>query len=188
MGRRRAPPARRAVVRRHEEAEPTLDRDGLGEQEVGALWAFLHGDIMIGGIRERIREHWGLCPRHAWGHAVVEIELWEHGAGARHGHQPFDVGVLYLDLLEEMSRRLRRSRHSPARTLRGRGRCYICEQLDAPPDVVVRQIGYAGFGSGPLTEETDRLVHTCRWLTETAERWRAQLCPLCLPGSAGRPS
>lgn len=166
--------------------EPTLGRGGLSEQEVGALWAFLHGDIMIGGVRERIREHWGLCPRHAWGHAVVEIELWEQGAGARQGHQPFDVGVLYQDLLDAMIRRLGSSPRSPRRTLRGRGRCYLCQQLDAPPEVLARQIGYAGFGSGPLTEETNRLAYTRQWLKETAGQWQPQLCPRCLPGSTGQ--
>lgn len=165
--------------------EPLLDRKGLTEQEVGALWAFLHGDIMIGGIRQRIREHWGLCSRHAWGHAVVEIELWEQGAGARQGHQPFDVGVLYMDLLEAMSHQLHHSRHSPRRALERQGSCYVCQQLDMSADEAKRQIGYAGFNSVGLTEETNRFAYTSSWLTETAERWQPQLCPQCLPGSHG---
>lgn len=166
-------------------SEPLLDRSGLTEQEVGALWAFLHGDIMIGGIRQRIREHWGLCSRHAWGHAVVEIELWEQGAGARGGHQPFDVAVLYADLLEVMSYLLDHSRRSRHHALERRGKCYVCQQLDIAIDKSQPQVGYAGFHSDALRAEANRFAYTSSWLAETADQWRLHLCPQCSPGGSG---
>ena len=155
--------------------EPTLDLDGLSVDEVGALWAFLHGDIMESGIRARLREHLGLCPRHAWGHALVEIELWESGAGARGGHQPFDVGVLYDDLLTRMASALSRRHHRYARTLRREGTCYICQQLVGD----IQAVGYAGFDSVPLTEEANRMIYVKRWLTETQPIWGPSACPRC---------
>lgn len=165
--------------------EPLLDRHGLYAEEVGALWAFLHGDIVIGDIRRRIREHWGLCSRHAWGHAVVEIELWEQGAGARHGHQPFDVGVLYADLLDGVSHQPGRSGHSHRRALERRGSCYVCQQLTMSAEQAKHQIGYAGFDSSRLGEEANRFSYTHGWLDETVELWRRQLCPRCSVGGTG---
>lgn len=159
--------------------EPVLGPDGLTVEEVGALWAFLHGDIMIGGIRQRVREHWGLCPRHAWGHAVVEIELWETGAGARGGHQPFDVIVLQDDLLETARHTLTSSRRSPKHSLRRRGSCYVCDQLTGATDRGLTPIGYAGFNSEPLTEETNRLEYSRKWMDETSPVWSARTCPRC---------
>lgn len=158
--------------------EPELGTDGLTVAEVGVLWSFLHGDIMIGGIRERIRAHWGLCPRHAWGHAIVEIELWETGAGLRGGHQPFDVVVLHEDLLglarQAASGRLRRWRG-----LRRRGTCYVCDQLKGPAGPGPTPIGYAGFDSAPLTAEANRMHHIRKWLAETSAMWSARSCPRC---------
>ncbi|QCB98989.1 hypothetical protein E5206_11600 [Arthrobacter sp. PAMC25564] len=41
---------------------------------------------MDGSMRRLLRASLGLCPRHTWAHAVVEIELWKAGAGARGAH------------------------------------------------------------------------------------------------------
>ncbi len=164
-----------------EPADPQLGADGLTVEEVGALWSFLHGDIMIGGIRQRIREHWGLCARHAWGHAVVEIELWEVGAGARGGHQPFEIGVLYNDLLEAMRTALAAHSRSPQHALRRRGTCYLCAQLGGAHGPHTVAVGYAGFTSGPLAEEANTLTYTRKWSAETRPRWTARRCPVCTP-------
>lgn len=164
------------------EQEPVLDVDGLTVEEVGALWAFLHGDIMEPGIRTRIREHWGLCPRHAWGHALVEIELWESGAGARGGHQPFDVGVLHDDLINHMIGALSH-RHIHPRALRRAGECYLCQQLGGETG---HAIGYAGFDSTPLTEEANRMTYTQQWLSQTKHIWERAACPLCTESDTGQ--
>jgi hypothetical protein len=168
-----------------EQPDPQLGSDGLTVEEVGALWAFLHGDIMVGGIRQLIREHWGLCSRHAWGHAVVEIELWESGAGARGGHQPFDVGVLYSDLLGAMRHALSNHARAPERALKRRGECYVCAQLRQTGDAAVISVGYAGFRSEPLTEEANRFSYTRVWLTETIALWAPRRCPACPGGHNG---
>lgn len=47
----------------------------LAVEEVRLLWSFVHGDIMDGSTRSALRRSWGLCARHSWGHAIVEIEL-----------------------------------------------------------------------------------------------------------------
>ncbi len=46
-------------------AAPTstlLDASPLTAAEVGELWEFVHGDIMVGGIRSELRSSLGLCP------------------------------------------------------------------------------------------------------------------------------
>lgn len=105
----------------------------LDVEEVRQLWSFVHGDIMDPGIRVALRESLGLCPRHAWGYALVEIELWQTGGGVRAGHQPFDVGVLYEDLLGYVAAGLSRPRTllhpHPESILRPRRPCYLCAQL-----------------------------------------------------------
>lgn len=88
--------------------QPTLVDAELTPAEVVELWAFVHGDIMEGPIRQLLRAGVGLCPRHTWGYAAAEIELWQTGAGVRGGHQPFDVSVLYEDLLGQVAARLRK--------------------------------------------------------------------------------
>lgn len=162
--------------------EIILDADGLTVDEIGAPWAFLHGDIMEPGIRARLREHWGLCPRHAWGHAVVEIELWEAGAGARHGHQPFDVGVLHDALLSQMAGALTGRHRTYTRVLRREGGCYVCQQLGGG----VEPVGYAGFDSTALAAEANRMTYTRRWLAETKPVWEPVACPTCAGTSTGR--
>lgn len=71
-----------------DQEQPTLVEAQLTPAEVVELWSFLHGDIMDDGIRQQLHRSLGLCPRHTWGYAVVEIELWQTGAGIRGGHQP----------------------------------------------------------------------------------------------------
>ena len=52
-----------------------MSRVRLTAEEVRPLWSFVHGDIMDPGIRVQLRRSLGLCPRHTWAYAVVEIEL-----------------------------------------------------------------------------------------------------------------
>jgi hypothetical protein len=158
----------------------------LSVAEVRLLWSFLHGDIMIGETRQRLRKSWGLCPRHAWAHAVVEIELWQAGAGERAGHQPFDVGILYEDLLETIVHQLKRT-HARSRVgvLTSRGTCSICKDLHTQ-SIAGLDGGYAGSNSEALTAEANLLTHVRAWFTQTRPVWR--ICPACadkFPGADG---
>lgn len=161
------------------EPRPLLpDRDNrLTVDEVRLLWSFVHGDIMDGPTRERLRRSFGLCRRHAWGHAVVEIELWQSGAGRRGGHQPFDVTVLLEDLMDHAASVMATThQHRLLRALRGEGECMICRDLtggEAPG------LGYAGSDSVALTDEANSMTFTTRWLQETRHCWAALVCPAC---------
>jgi hypothetical protein len=149
----------------------------LSDDEVRLLWSFVHGDIMDGDARERLRASWGLCDRHAWGHAVVEIELWEAGAGPAGGHQPFDVCVLHEDLLETAVHRL--VRRSPIRALRGSGACPVCRDLGGADTPGAAAVGYAGTDTAALATQVRRLRFTTGRVRAAADVWRSAVCPVC---------
>jgi hypothetical protein len=156
----------------------------LSAEEVRQLWSFIHGDIMDGSMRRLLRASLGLCPRHTWAYAVVEIELWQAGAGARGGHQPFDVTVLYEDLLEHVADGLGRKssllhRH-PDEVLLPVGPCRICADM-ASPDLPGLRMGYANSNTEALTVEANGLAQTTAWCRETLSRWRDRVCPDCDP-------
>jgi hypothetical protein len=101
--------------------------DPLHPAEVRQLWWFLDGAIMHADTRMELRRGWGLCPRHAWAMALVEVEL--------RGGVPFATTVLYSDLAGGAvgvfgSRHLR----SPIRLLESRGRCPTCEYAEHAAD------------------------------------------------------
>mgnify|MGYP000963968583 CR=1 FL=1 len=151
-----------------------------------ANWEFIHGDIMVGGIRAGLRDALGLCPRHAWGYAIVEVELWVYGTGPRGGHQPFDVCVLYGDLLEHVAARLRRRRSSVASlpcTLERRGPCWICRQLGGQDGEPVRR-SFAGADATALAQEANEMRYTTAWCVQTREVWEGRVCPSCRSGKA----
>lgn len=156
----------------------------LSAEEVRQLWSFIHGDIMDGSMRRLLRAALGLCPRHAWAYAVVEVELWQAGAGARGGHQPFDVTILYEDLLEHVADGLDRKgsllhRH-PDDVLVPVGPCRICADM-ASPGLPGLRMGYANSNTEALTVEANTLVHTTTWCLETVGLWRDRVCPDCDP-------
>ena len=92
----------------------------LSAAEVRRLWWFLDGAIMHADTRIALRQSWGLCARHAWGMALVEIEL--------RGGAPFATAVLYADLSAGAAQVLSgRHLRSPVRHLEGSGRCPTCE-------------------------------------------------------------
>lgn len=161
----------------------------LTDAEVRELWEFLHGDIMEAGTRVRLRRAMGLCSRHAWGYAQAEIELWHHGAGRRGGHQPFDVCVLYEDLLDEAIRRLIAPHlpwhRRPAWTLRADGPCLVCTAL-AQSDRTPTH-GYAGLNLKRLTAEANRATFTKAWVADTAATWRPEACRMCLKEGPSTP-
>lgn len=162
----------------------------LTVEEVRQLWSFVHGDIMDGGTRQYLRESLGLCPRHAWGHAVVEIELWQAGAGLRGGHQPFDVSVLHEDLLEYAAGELRKPlsllhpgmayQPTPSRS------CRVCGELAGPLPEGLR-MGYANSNSDALAVEANELAFTTAWCRETSSTWLYRACPACFGNDGADP-
>lgn len=172
----------------HSETPPPAlsERTFLDPAEVSMLWSFVHGDIMIGGIREQLRRALGLCARHTWGYFVTEVELWLYGPAPRGGHLPFDVGVLYQDLLTDVIGKISSarspSRHGLRSALSPKGPCRICADLSTPGDGV--PLGYAGSNADALAEEAAELTYTKAWLLRTQEHWTAWVCPACtLPDS-----
>lgn len=164
---------------------PPVTRSPMTPGEVRELWAFVHGDIMVSGIREILRRSLGLCPRHTWAYAIVEIELWEHGAGARGGHQPFDVTILYKDLAVELAEKLV-AHHAPWHAdlrdiITPTQGCRICHDLRGT-DQSRTAVGYAGMNIPALTEVANRLNWTTAWIQETEPLWRPLVCPMCTRG------
>lgn len=161
----------------------------LTAEEVRLLWAFVHGDIMDGGIRVQLRDSLGFCPRHTWAYAVVEIELWQDGVGVRAGHQPFDVTVLYEDLLDHVAAGLTRPptlfRRHPESILTASGPCRMCAHL-APADDSGMRLGYAASNSVALADEANLLTWTRQWCVETVPNWRSAVCPVCEAGPSMR--
>lgn len=158
----------------------------LTVEEVGLLWSFVHGDILDTAVRGALLASWGLCPRHAWGHAVVEVELWQHGAGARGGHQPFDVVVLLDDLLESAARHLTPGTwllHRQPRVPTPQGRCWICRQAHEVPSAGGLRLSYANSDPPSLAAEANTLTHTRGWCREAYPVWSARGCPLCAGGA-----
>ena len=159
----------------------------LSRDEVREVWSFLHGDVMEPVIRAQLREALGLCSRHAWGYAVVEIELWASGGGSRGGHQPFEVSLLYEDLLADVIRRLTRHhrwRRSVTERLQARASCRICDAVKpSPVETPMPPTGYAGADTAVLTLETNARIFTKAWLKETEVIWRPNVCPACLAGA-----
>lgn len=156
------------------------DRDHeMDREEVRVLWSFIHGDIMDNQIRHKLREHWGMCTRHAWAYAVVEVELWQSGAGKRGGHQPFDVSILYADLIEVMNALLDKSHHhARKRALTGTGTCVICDDVRGP-ELSGIKVTHAGFDSIALAQEANQMNYTREWLQETRPEWGNKICPDC---------
>lgn len=163
-------------------AAPQATSPLLTVEEVRLLWSFVHGDIMEPGIRVQLRSSLGLCPRHTWAYAIVEIELWQTGAGVRAGHQPFDVTVLYEDLLDHVAGRLSRPatlfHPHPESVLKPTGPCRLCADL-AQPGPSGKRLGYAASNSEELAREANELTWTRRWCTETWPVWRSRVCPMC---------
>jgi hypothetical protein len=110
------------------------------------------------------------------------VELWQTGAGRRGGHQPFDVTVLYEDLLGHVAAGLARPttmvRRHPESILVPRGPCLICRQV-VPEDHPGARLGYAASNSAALTSEANTLEYTSGWCVETAPEWRGRVCPDC---------
>jgi hypothetical protein len=147
---------------------------GLAVAEVKHLWWFLDGAIMTPDVRHHLWRSWGLCPRHAWAYAAVEIEL--------RGGRPFSVAILYEDLVRRAAKVLDKAWLLPwpyaARRLRSRAICFTCDYLSLQQTTLRYH--------EPIFEEycsrVNRLERIRTTLAESQAIWEGRSCPLCLGG------
>lgn len=166
----------------------TALRAPVSPLEVDWLWSFIHGDIMEPGIREQLNRAYGLCSRHAWWVAAVEMELWKDDLGPR----PLDACVYGHDLLGYTRSRLT-APHFPSwqkvrKVMRGEGDCRICAAVANSLRQQSLERAPRGFDAATLerdAEEANRLVNTREWLRRTEPVWRVRVCPICESRIAG---
>ncbi len=138
--------------------------------EARQLWSFLDGAIMDVHVRHQLWRTWGLCPRHAWGYAIAEIEV--------RGGRPFSTAILYEDLVGRAAG-LAGSRALPWRLalarLRTRGVCFTC-------DYVALARSHTDTGLGDVLARMNDRRRTTVLLAASRREWRARACPECLAG------
>jgi hypothetical protein len=143
--------------------------------EVKQLWWFNDGSIMEPETRHHLWRSWGLCPRHAWGYAVVENEV-------RRG-RPFSTAILYADLSERAARLAGRRLASWRRTasqLAPHDYCFTCDYLGVLSNgelTVDREQWVA------MTPLVNRRKRTGELIAAAAELWETLACPSCLGGT-----
>lgn len=143
--------------------------------EVRQFRTFLDGAIMSVGVRHNLWRSWGLCPRHAWGYAITEVEL-------RSG-MPFSTAILYADLSSRAERLVGRRR--PWQLVRpnfeSRSACFTCSWLETVARVTE-------------SEEVDWRRHAARVnqrrrvherVAEARSTWLGKACPLCVSRAGG---
>lgn len=147
---------------------PSLAEAPLSDGELGFLWSFIDGSIMFPATRWRLRDAWGMCPRHALGWLQVELLL---RPNLLHG-----PALLYEDLLSRAVRAM--DVHGPGRALRlawrlrMRAPCLMCE------------LGYShqspGFPPEGLAQRRADLVPLCSFVHETSPWWEEFVCGTCV--------
>jgi hypothetical protein len=155
------------VARTEPSARADVGQEPLNPAEVKQLRWLLDGGIMHASVREELRRSWGLCPRHAWGYALVEIEL--------RGGLPFSTSILVEDLLVECPRGGRgpwlgsRRRH-----LAGSDDCPTCRYATAEPEVE-----RSWSDEAELVSRADRMRMLVASRRSALTHWA---CPECLGG------
>lgn len=168
------PPSEMAAVERRDAARLEIGR--LSEAEAEALRSFTNHSIMVETVRQASRPHWGLCPRHAWAQAAVEIEL--RAAAPAPDSRPFETAIFHDGLLGEARRALTSRRHGSHRPLARRGRCHICVVVDeASATHTVAAIERSGL-AGPVMAE-GQFAHMSGWLGACKHEWAPARCPGC---------
>jgi hypothetical protein len=146
----------------------------LSRIEVKQLWWFLDGAIMNVDTRHHLWRSWGLCPRHAWGYAVIEIEV--------RGGVPFSTAILYEDLTRRAGQTLGRRLLSQARVrtqLEPHDSCFTCDFLKGGASDE-RKAGEPQWGA--LTARINRRSRTSTVVAASEQEWCPRSCPLCLGG------
>jgi hypothetical protein len=142
--------------------------------EVKQLWWFLDGAIMNVETRHHLWRSWGLCPRHAWGYAVSEVEL--------RGGLPFSTAILYEDLTRRAAELAGRRLLPWARVrsqLESHDSCFTCDFV-------------AGRAGGQLETDEARWEETAARMNQrrrtvplvgaSSDLWCSHACRLCLGG------
>jgi hypothetical protein len=149
----------------------------LTAAEIQFLDGFLEGNVMDVGTRHQLRRSWGLCARHAWAHAAVELEV-------RQG-RPMDVVVLHEDLAGRAAAALRRTRPFPWRIARGsiraRDACLVCTNVAA-----AARSNRAAEGDALLelrVARVNQFRRTREAVIVTRDHWMARSCPRCTGGA-----
>jgi hypothetical protein len=155
---------------------PAFDVGALDftETEIKQLWSFVDGAIMAPDIRDHLRKSWGLCPRHAWGYAVAEIEV-------RRG-RPFSTAILYEDLARRADRLLGQQ-HKPwvrvRSQLRTRSICFTCEYVSMVDD---RRGLREPTPSSPMLGRVNKRSRTLAMFEQLGGLALERACPCCLGG------
>lgn len=131
----------------------------LSPTEIGELWR-----LIVEGAGSVLEDLWrsrGLCARHAWSMAVVEIDLV--------GGKPFSTAVLYRDLVRRSARALRHLHLLPwlmtLERLRARRRCLMCDATTVASGLL--NPWFVGF-----QERVAKLGQVRGLLTATREWWQ----------------
>jgi hypothetical protein len=144
------------------------------ETEITHLLSFADGAIMAPDIREHLQKGWGLCPRHAWGYAVAEIEV-------RRG-RPFSTAILYEDLAGRAARLLGQ-RHKPwgrlRSPLRTRSICFTCDYVSM---VDGRRGPREHAPTDPMMGRVNERSRTRAMFEELGDLALERACPSCLGG------
>lgn len=144
----------------------------LSALEIDALSTFTLNDIMTNPVRERLRESWGLCSRHAWGQAAVELEFVSVVTAT--APATFECALLYDDLLRSMRLILGSKWLSPHRALSHRGTCPLCSRLR-----------HMKMSETADSAEVKPLLIAGQLITESAQQWGSRQCPECSRSATG---
>jgi hypothetical protein len=140
-------------------------------QEVKQLWWFRDGSIMSVPIRQRLWEGRGLCYRHAWGYALLEIEMMAGRA--------FSTAILYSDFTDRAAKLFAGKRGFGRRPkLAATQPCLTCDHLRTTEH---QSLTGAEWPRG--AEIVNRGQNTRLLVGWCAETWQGASCPDCLGGS-----
>ena len=116
---------------------PEVEGLDVSPQEARELWSFLDGSIMNVDTRHHLWKAWGLCPRHNWSYATMEIE--------QRGGLPFSTTILFEDLTGRAARLLQRTALLPWALVVGRldakASCYSCDHAARPSALGPKIVG-----------------------------------------------
>ena len=126
---------------------------------------------MNADVRHHLWSSWGLCPRHSWAHALVEIEAW--------GGWTFSTSILYEDLLGRALRSIRRYRFLPrdlgVRALSPKGACHTCDY------VLAAKLEWRDHSSR-IIDRVNRFERSRELLCASRSQWQEHCCPSCGDG------
>ncbi|HUY96673.1 MAG TPA: hypothetical protein VMW47_03470 [Verrucomicrobiae bacterium] len=154
-------------------------QDRLEPDELRQVWSMLDGGaIMVADVRHQLWRSWGLCRRHSWVFAAMEIECL--------GGQPRASTVLYEDLVARGARITDRAGRLPwrlgRRALQRRAACLTCEFVQ-----MVHRLGEGRYliswdRDARTTRRMQRLTRTIELIAAAEPAWRGRACPRCLGG------